>query len=218
MDLWHLWISTLANGLSLLASQTNLSEAMAIILLTIIARICLMPISLTASYRMELNKQKLKRLKPDLDRLRAVNKDNPAELASQTMQFYRHNGIGFFDRLSLLNAGSQGIFGLGIFQALNKAGFSSPFLWIATIAKPDVLLTFVVGLLMLVSMAIAPGALSEPSILIMLAVSVVVAVVAVAALPSAIGIYWAASSAVNIGQEIALRGLLSRQRVRSQPG
>jgi len=49
--------------------------------------------------------------------------------------------------------------------------------------------------------------------LIMLVISVVVAVVTIAALPSAIGLYWATSNSVTLLQTLALRGLLRRQHL-----
>lgn len=214
MEIWHLWTTALSTGIFSLAGHFGLSEAMAIILLTLIARTVLMPISLSTSYRMELNKQKLKHLKPELYQLRERCKDNPTELAARTMQFYRDNGIRFFDRLSLLNMGAQGFFGLGLFQVLGKGTFSAKFLWIANIAKPDMLITILVGLLMLACMALAPGGVSEPTMLLMIGVSVIVAVVSVASMPAAVGLYWATSNVVSILQALALHALLRRRRVR----
>ena len=215
MELWTMWTHALEAGIGLIVAQLGLSEALAIIVLTLIARAAMMPVSLASAYRMQINKQAVARLKPKLEALRERLKADPAELARQTMALYRDNGVRFVDKLSLLNIGSQSVFGLGIFQALNRMSFHSKFLWIAHLAKPDLWLTLLVGALMLLGMALMPGALHETNMLLMLAVAVLVSVVAIAALPSALGLYWATSNAVTVLQTLLLRALLARRSAAS---
>ena len=215
MELWTIWTHALEAGIGLIVAQLGLSEALAIIVLTLIARAAMMPVSLASAYRMQINKQAVARLKPKLEALRERLKADPAELARQTMALYRDNGVRFVDKLSLLNIGSQSVFGLGIFQALNRMSFHSKFLWIAHLAKPDLWLTLLVGALMLLGMALMPGALHETNMLLMLAVAVLVSVVAIAALPSALGLYWATSNAMTVLQTLLLRALLARRSAAS---
>jgi len=66
--------------------------------------------------------------------------------------------------------------------------------------------------IIVLGMALIPGTSTDPSMLPMLAIPVLISVIAVAALPSALGIYWATSNAVTVAQTLALRGLLARQR------
>ena len=207
----ELWTHFLQSTLGYLALHFGLSEAIAIIALTLIARAAMMPISLTCAYRMQINKGAIERIKPQLDALRKRHKDNPSELANQTMAVYKENGITLFDKLSLLNIGAQGIFGIGIFRSLKQMAFSSRFLWISSLAKPDLLLTVLVGILMLIGMALMPGTATNTSTLIMLAVPMILSIVFVAALPSALGVYWATSNSVTIVQALALRGMLARR-------
>lgn len=213
MELWTLWTHTLDAALALLAANFGLSEALTIILLTLMVRLSLLPVSLTSACRMQRNKEAMERVKPQLETLRQTLQDQPRELATQTLALYREHGIVFMDKLSLLNLVSQSVFGIGIFQSLSRTVFQSKFLWIASLAKPDLWLTVLVTVLMLLGMALMPGATHDTSMLLMLAVPVVVSVVAVAALPSALGIYWATSNAVTLLQTLALRGLLARRRV-----
>lgn len=213
MEIWSLWTHTLDAALALLAANFGLSEALTIILLTLMVRLSLLPVSLTSAYRMQRNKEAMERIKPQLETLRKALQDQPRELATQTLALYREHGIVFLDKLSLLNLVSQSVFGIGIFQSLSRTVFQSKFLWIASLAKPDLWLTVLVTVLMLLGMALMPGATHDTSMLLMLAVPVVVSVVAVAALPSALGIYWATSNAVTLLQTLALRGLLARRRV-----
>lgn len=210
MELWTMWTHLLQATLGFFGAHFGLSEAVAIIALTLVARIAMMPISLTAAYRMQKNKESLERIKPALDELRKTYKDNPSELAARTMALYHENGITFIDKVSMLNMGAQGIFGLGIYQCLKRTVFTTKFLWIPNLAKPDFLLTLLVGVLMVLGMALMPGATANTSMLLMVAISVVVSMFAIAALPSALGVYWATSNAVTVVQTLALRGLLVR--------
>ena len=212
MEIWHSWTALPANILALISSQFGVTEAVAVILLTLMARAILMPVSLTSAVRMEANKQKMKLLKPDLDALKELHKNDPSKLASETMRLYRERGVRLLDRLTVANIGTQGFFGIGLFQVLSQATFTSKFLWIANLAKPDILLTVLVSALMFLGMALMPGATAEPGMLIMMTLSVVVATVTIFALPSAVGLYWATSNAVTVAQTLILRAVLHRQR------
>lgn len=211
MDLWHSWTSLLADILSLISSQLGLTEAMAIILLTLIARAILMPVSLRSAIRMEANKQKMKRLKPELDALKELHKNDSARLTAETLRLYREKEIRLIDRLTVANIGTQGVFGVGLFQVLSKATFSSKFLWISSLARPDLLLTVLVSAVMLLGMILMPGATVETSALVMIAVATLLAAITLLTLPSAVGIYWAASNAMTVVQALLLRALVQRK-------
>jgi YidC/Oxa1 family membrane protein insertase len=217
MELWTVWTHMLETALGYLTAHFGFSDAVAIIVFTLIARAILMPVSLTAAYKMQKNKAVIERIKPRLDELRKTLKDNPSELAMRTLALYRESGIKLIDKTSMLNVGLQGAFGLGVYQCLKRMVFSSKFLWIANIAKPDLLLTAIVAALMILGMTVMPGATTDTSMLLMVAFSVLVSVAAIAALPSAIGIYWATSNTVTVAQTLALRGLLARKRRAIKP-
>jgi YidC/Oxa1 family membrane protein insertase len=132
-------------------------------------------------------------------------------MATETMRLYRENKIRFMDRMSIMNIGLQSVFGLGFFHVLRKMGSASRFLWIGSIAKPDVALTVIIGVLMLLGSALMPGLRLEPSTILMILLPAVLGIIAVATLPSAVGLYWAASNGFTVLQTLALRGLLRRR-------
>lgn len=211
MEIWSMWTQFLQASLGFLSAHFGLSEAVSIILLTVAARLVLMPVSLTAAYRSQKSKEAMERLKPQLETLRETYKDDPSELAARTMALQRANGITIFDKVSVLNMGTQSIFGLGVFPCLKRMVFSSRFLWIASLAKPDVALTLLIGVLMLLGSALMPGATANTSMLVMLAISVLVSLFFMATLPSAIGLYWATSNALTVIQTLVLSSLLARR-------
>lgn len=210
MALWQLWIDCITAGLTFLGTSFGLSEAGAIIALTAIARIGLLPASWLSAYRLHHNRQATDRLKPQIAELQQRWKEQPRELARRTLALYRAHGIRFLDRATLVNIGTQGIVGIGIFQALRHLVFGSNFLWIANIGKPDFLLSLLVGTLTFISMLLTPGA-AEHSTLLLYAIPAIVSMLALISFPSAIGIYWATSSIISAMQTVALRVVVARQ-------
>jgi YidC/Oxa1 family membrane protein insertase len=214
MQIWYLWTDSLTHLLSLIGNQFGVSQACAIICLTMLARVAMMPVSLGAALRTQRNRRKAEQIKPELEKLRERYRDAPQELAKATMQLYRQHGIGFMDRLTLLNIGTQAGFGLGILQVLRSTPLASPFLWIANIARPDFLLTLLVCVLMSAGMMLAPETSAQSSSLVaMIVVSCIVTLITLSAMSSAVGIYWATSNVFSIGQSMILRTILRRRRV-----
>ncbi len=212
--MWESWVELLQRGLTALSLHVGLSEAMAIIVFTLATRLLIAPVSLAVSYRGQKTRDTLERLKPELEALRARHADDPRELARRTFDLYRRHGVRLFDRWNVAHLGAQAMLGLGTFRALGHLTFGSRFLWIANLAKPDVVLTAIVGVLMLAVVALMPGLGPEaPKFLIY--APVLVSVVAVAALPSAIGLYWATTNVVSIAQQLALRAWMRHERRRA---
>jgi YidC/Oxa1 family membrane protein insertase len=211
MEIWSTWISFISNTIDFISMYFGASEALAIITFTLLARIVLMPISLKSAYEMYKNRLAMEKVKPEVERLRELYRDNPNELAQKTMAVYKKSGIKFLDRTSVINIGSQGILGLGIFQALRNMIFHSKFMWIADIAKPDLLLAFVVGVLTFISMYMMPSAIENQNFLILI-IPAIVSFVALISFPSALGLYWAASNAVTIIQTLILRMVVAYKK------
>ena len=210
MELWELWLTFITNGIDFLSAYLGVSEALAIIVFTLLSRMLLMPLSLKSSYLMYKNRLAVEKIRPEVERLREIYSDNPGELAKRTMAIYKKNGIRFIDRTSIMNIGSQGILGISMFQALRNMAFSSKFIWIADIAKPDVILAFMVGVLTFASMLIMPGTVEQQNFLMLFILTGVVMFV-LASFPSALGLYWATSNAVTIVQTLVLRVVLERE-------
>jgi YidC/Oxa1 family membrane protein insertase len=207
MEIWNTWIAIVTNGIDMLSIHFGLSEALAIVTFTLLARLVLMPISLKSAYRMYKNKLAIERVKPEIERLREVYSKNPEALSKRVMAVYKKNGIKFIDSTSMMNIGTQGILGLGIFQALRNMETGSRFMWIADIAKPDVILAFVVGVLTFLSMQVMPG-LSEQQSHLMLLIPAMISMFVLVTFPSAVGLYWATSNVVTMAQSLVLRMII----------
>jgi YidC/Oxa1 family membrane protein insertase len=214
MDVWTIWTDGLANALQFLSAHSGLSQAWAIAILTIAARLAIMPVSISATLRAGRNRERVEALKPELTALRNRLKDDPRALAEQTMALYRRNGIRFLDRLTVANLVGQTAFGLGMFRMLRQAKLTASFLWIPDIAKPDLILAVVTGTLMVLTMTLAPGSHQQMS-LVMIMIPVAISVLSIMTFPSAIGLYWASSNFVSLTQTLVVRHFIARQRKRA---
>ncbi len=204
MDIWTFFINIIIQSITFLTSEIGLSQAVAIIIFTFIARLILMPINTSAMINMHRNKQTLAKIKPELDKLKNVYKANPSEMAKQTMALYKKHNIKILDKTSVFNMTSQGIFGFGMFQAIQQMTFNSKFVWIANIAKPDILLALLVGAITYFSMVMMPGSAEQTSILLFV-IPAIISFIALVNFPSAIGLYWATSSTLSLFQTLLIK-------------
>ena len=136
MEVWNLWTGLITYLIDYLSLNLGVSEALAIILFTMLARLALMPVSLVSSYRMCRNRLTLQRLQPVVEALKEQYPDDLAERSRQTMALYKKHGVKMLDRTTVLNMASQTVLGIGVFQALGNMLSSSRFLWIAFSGSP----------------------------------------------------------------------------------
>jgi YidC/Oxa1 family membrane protein insertase len=156
------------------------------------------------------NKLAMERIKPEIERLREVYSENPEELSKRVMAIYKRNGIKFIDRTTIMNIGSQGVLGLGIFQVLKDMENGTRFMWITDIAKPDVILAIIVGVLTFLSMQVSPGIAEQQSHLMFL-IPAIISMFVLVSFPSALGLYWATSNVVTTVQSLVLRMIILKE-------
>lgn len=204
VELWHAWLTLLEAALAALSSHFGLSQAAAILALTLLARCAALPLTLPAALAAQRKRARLEALRPELARLKEAHAADPAALSRATLALYRAHGVGLLDRLTLLTLGWQGLFGAGVSQALLHAAYKGRFLWIASLSRPDVWLALLVGALAAAGMAFAPGAM-EPSKLAVLAVMLCVVTATMLAAPSSLALFWAGSNAVSAAQAALVR-------------
>ncbi len=212
MEIWSVFTNAIVQSIAFFTSEVGIGEAMAIILFTLLGRLVLMPINLIAMVNMYKNKKSISAIKPELDKLKIMHKDNPSEIAKCTMELYRKHNIKILDKNSVVNIVSQGIFGFGMFQALQQIVFNSKFAWITNIAKPDVFLALLVGVLTYLSMIMMPGSAEQTSTLLFI-IPAVICIVTLINFPSAIGLYWATSSVTSLLQSLMVNKYLKKQEI-----
>jgi YidC/Oxa1 family membrane protein insertase len=196
---------TLASLMAFLASLFDGSMGWAILCLALAVRLILLPLTLRLSRRMLANQQKMKALAPQVEAIRERLKDKPQEAFAAVSALYKEHGVQMFDRSSLVGALVQlPVFGLLYRTVSNASAGSGPFLWMKSLASPDAALTAFVLLLTGVAAYYFPSASADPSML-MVALQVAIMAFMLWKLSAGLGLYWAASSGVNVLQTVVLR-------------
>ncbi|MEO6078946.1 MAG: membrane protein insertase YidC [Steroidobacteraceae bacterium] len=211
-----MWMQGLNALYTLFSIQFGLPEAVSVVALTLVLRLICLPLSLTAAYQAQQNKQRMDLLKPKLDALRARLKDDPQQLAAQTMALYREQGISFLGKWGLLNMLAQSSVGIGIYRTVMSLSLSSRFLWISNLAKPDVLLTVIVTILMVVAMMLMPGATQNSMSAWIILIPVGISLIFLISMPASVGLYWATTNVVTLLQSIALKTMVRNRGRRAR--
>lgn len=210
MEIWAIFTGIIAQSIELLSSQFGVSQAIAIILFTLLGRFLLMPINTLAMIKMYRNKKAISAIKPQLESLKVTYKGQPGEIGKRTMALYKKHNIQFLNKTSIANIATQGIFGFGMFQTLQQLVLNSKFAWIASIAKPDILLAILVGALTYFSMLMMPGSTEQANALLFV-IPALISVAVLISFPSAIGLYWATSNSISCIQSFFIKKYFDRQ-------
>jgi YidC/Oxa1 family membrane protein insertase len=210
MVFWTAWLDAIRGLLHMLSSDVGLGAGLGIVALTLLLRSAALPISWPSAYRGSLRQKKLKKLQPELQRIKDQFGKDPRLLAERTIALYRENDLSPFDGRSLLGALAQMPVFLGMFQVLRDGAETARFLWVSSLSRPDVWLSLVAGLTTALVMAANPDLPEQTRLLMIVIPSVVVAIMALK-FCSALAVYWAASNCFSAVQTIVLHIVVNRQ-------
>jgi YidC/Oxa1 family membrane protein insertase len=117
----------------------------AIILLTVLVRLVLFPLSRMQQVSMHRYGQKVQKLKPELDRLREKHKNNRQKMNQEVMALYKAHGVNPVPLAGCLPMLINLPVFIGLFYTLRTAAElrHAPFmLWIKDLSMPDALMAF----------------------------------------------------------------------------
>ena len=193
----------LASAMTQLATVFDGNMGWTILSLALIVRLALFPLTLHLARKMLANQKKMKALQPQVDAIKARHAADPKAMFAAVSALYKDNGARMFDRSSLLGALLQlPVFGL-LYRAITNAS-AGAFLWMRSLASPDTALTLVVLALTAVAAYYAPSMTADKALL-MVAVQLVLTAFILWKLAAGAGLYWVASSFVNVVQTFVLR-------------
>jgi len=204
-DIWMSFVGLLTLVFTWLVQLFGGSVGLAIITISSSVRIALLPFSIRMAIRARKQQEILQKLQPELEQLKKRYQSNPRRLTEETLKLYRRYGYSPFNVRTLGGIFIQLPIFAGLYSVIrNGITLGNRFLWIADLAKPDFILTVIIGALTLVSAFAAPG-LSHQSRNMMLIVPTIITLIFVCQISSGLGLYWAASSVIGIAQNIVLR-------------
>ncbi len=143
----------------------------AVVIITILVKLVLLPIALKASY----TQRKMKTLEPQLKEIREKLKDKTEELAKKTLEVYKKNGVNPFSSILLVLIQIPVILGLYFAVSAEKMGAFNPSYLYSITPHPETVNYIFLGLL----------PLHESSIVLSVLVAVTQFVLAKAMMPVA---------------------------------
>jgi len=213
MHIWTLWLDSIRNMLQFFAVDLGLGAGLSIVALTLLLRMAVLPVSWSCAYRGSVHSKRMRRLQPELQRIREKYAKQPQLLAEQTMATYRRHGLSIIEVRSVLGALLQTPVFLGMYQVLRQGVEGARFLWIANLAKPDFWIALIVGISASLMMAANPD-VPEQTRMFMLIVPGIVMLLFALKFASAIGLYMVVSNGFTALQTVAVHYLIQR-RIRS---
>jgi YidC/Oxa1 family membrane protein insertase len=202
-ELWMHLVSAVEGVITLIAAATGGNIGLAIITVSIALRVALLPLTIRLARRAEQQRALLERMQPELDRIKTRFKNEPERLATETLAVYKRHGVKPLDSGALTMILLQFPLVSALYGAISRGlGAGRRFLWIADLAKPDLLLVAITGALTYLA-SILGSSRDVNRAAAMLSVAITIAIMW--RVSAAVGLYWASSTAVGAVQAAWLR-------------
>lgn len=138
MPLWAVLVDVVRAGVFATAHLMGGSVGLGIFAFSLGLRLAMLPLTLRTARQFRENAERLKRLKPELDRLKVRYANDKAKLGEATFALHRKHGVKLFP----ISAGQlvQLPVSAAMYQVARTAATGRSFLWIRDLARPDVAL------------------------------------------------------------------------------
>jgi YidC/Oxa1 family membrane protein insertase len=210
MELWTHWLNAIHGLLIFLSSGVGLGTGLGIVVLTLLLRTLILPISWSIAYRGSIRQKKMLRLQPELARLKLEHGDEPRIYAERVMKLYQDNGMTVMDWQSVLGSLMQMPLFLGMYQTLRAGVNGARFLWVETLARPDPVFAILAALTTMLMMAANPDLPEQMRLILILVPSILAALIALK-FCSALAVYWTVSNCYSAVQTGALHYVIARR-------
>ncbi len=169
-----------------------------ILIVTLLARLALFPLTLRMARASAMQAERMRALQPELDALRRCYADDPGKLAEETRRVFARDGVSLVPRATWLGMLVQTPVLRALFSAVRSVStLGGRFLWVASIAKPDVILALAVAGLTGVAVALGPPSAPQGRTVLVM-VPTVITLVVLTQMAAGIGLYWGVPSAGSL--------------------
>jgi YidC/Oxa1 family membrane protein insertase len=210
MELWTQWLNVIQSLLTFLSSEVGLGTGLGIVILTLLLRTVILPISWPLAYRGSIRQKKMLRIQPELQRLKLEFGAEPRIYAGRMMKLYQEHGMTVMDWRSVLGSLVQMPLFLGMYQTLRAGANGARFLWVETLARPDPVFAMLAALTTMVMMAANPDLPEQMRVMLILIPSILAAIAALK-FCSALAVYWTVSNCYSAIQTSALHFVIARR-------
>jgi YidC/Oxa1 family membrane protein insertase len=210
MELWTQWLNGIHGLLLFLSSGLSLGTGLGIVVLTLLLRTVILPISWPIAYRGSIRQKKMLRLQPELARLKTECGDQPQIYAQRMMKLYQEHGMTVMDWRSVVGSLIQMPLFLGMYRTLRTGVNGARFLWVKTLARPDPVFAVLAALTTMLMMAANPD-LPEQVRVMLIVIPSILAAIAALKFCSALAVYWTVSNCYSAVQTGVLHYVVSRR-------
>jgi YidC/Oxa1 family membrane protein insertase len=173
-------------------------------------RLAMLPLTLWLANRSLDVQLALKRLEPEISKIRAKHKGDPRRMWQETFDLHQKHGIQIMNSRTLTGMLLQVPLFLGVFAAVRR-GLSGrgAFLWVKDLIKPDPLLAAVCAILTGVSIALSANTTQQQRT-VMIVLPAALTLLFLWWISAGVAIYSFSSSLVGLIQSVLVRRRLAR--------
>jgi YidC/Oxa1 family membrane protein insertase len=205
MPVWSEFVDVIYATLVCVSTALGGSMGLAISVVSMIARVALLPLTLRLAYRALEVQAAVKKIEPQLARIREKYKSDQGRMLEETARLYQANGIKLVDGGSLVGTALQAPIFLGLLGAIRRGlAAGGRFLWIKDLGAPDAALAWSCALVTAASVALGPTLPASqrlPAIL----VPALLTLVFLSRMAAGVSLYTLASGLVGLVQAVLLR-------------
>jgi YidC/Oxa1 family membrane protein insertase len=208
MWLWNESIEVLRESMLAYAQVCNGNLGYGILIVTFLARLALLPLSLQLAKVAQVHQRAMQRIQPELDALRRKYRRDPKRLAEETRRVMAREKVSPLSAAGCIGSLAQIPVFLALYAAVRDvAAIGGRFLWVRDISRPDFLIA-ALATLFTVAASATGSAGPSPNRSIVLLVSGLVTAIALSKMAAGIGLYWGLSSLCG-----AVQGFVVQRRV-----
>ena len=201
---WTSFVGLLSVVLSLLTTAYGGNLGFAIITLSLITRLALLPLTLRMARHAQAQQRILQTIKRDIGELKTKYRATPQKLGAELSQLYQKHGVKPVDGVNSLGLIIQLVLGAGVYSAIRRGlGAGGRFLWIRNLALPNAALAVATAVLTAAASLLGPH-IPQQSRVAMAVLPALLTLVFAWRLASGVVLYWAASTAVSGLQGVLL--------------
>ena len=203
MWLWTQGVEILRQSIFAYAQVCHGNLAGGILIVTALARLALMPVGIRLARAALVQQRAMQRIQPELDRIRRTHERNPRKLAEETARLMQREDVSIVPAGTFGTAAQVPVW-LALYAAVRQAAaLGGRFLWIADIARPDIVLTLAVTALTVVATRTS-GAAAPPNQMLVLLSAALTAIV-LSKMAAGVALYWGVSTLGSALQSFIVR-------------
>jgi YidC/Oxa1 family membrane protein insertase len=207
-------IDPLYSVLNWIHDSLGVSWAVSIILLTILVRIILIPLTVKQYTSMRA----MQKLQPQMKELQAKYKDDKPKLNEEMMKFYKENKVNPFGSCLPLLLQMPIFMSLYFMLTTHSSDFAgSSFLWIEDITQPSQLLVLMYMATQLASSLLLSTAVDKSQRILMIVMPLGIGVFFLFSnFPAGVLIYWVTTNLWTIGQQLVVKRIIHAKEAKEE--